>query len=418
MVITSDMTLRPETYLFPAGLTIAADNITLDGQGAVLTGWNQSGRGLTIQNCNHVTIKNLRLRDYYHGIYARNCQHLTLENCQISHTGEIPANSDFLDVWRTADNAYGGGIFLWQVSQSRIHHNDLQHQMNGLLAYECEQLDVQHNMANYCSGFGFHLFATSHSTFSHNYADFCCRYHPRGERQGHLGADAAGFLIVHSSSHNTFYRNNARLGGDGFFLAGLAPGGRPVPCNHNLFEENDGSYSPNIAFEATFSAGNIYRGNIANHCNYGFWLGFSRDNHLENNQIWGNRQAGIAVENGIHMVVQGNSLQYNGHGLLLWSKYIPKFAEAVPDNDTSRDWLIRHNTIVHNDKGIRIAANQDHGIYPFLAGENSMPLPCDHIIQENKFSQNRVAIELHRAANTTIEENRVEANLLGDLLES
>lgn len=417
MVITHDVRLQPGSYQLPTGLSISASNITLDGQGAVLIGRDRTGRGLTIQDCSHVTIKNLRLRDYYHGIYVRNCQHLTLLNCHVTGTAEVPPNGDFLDIWRPADNAYGGGIFLWQVSHCQIHHNDLQHQMNGLLTYDCSYLDVQHNLANYCSGFGFHLFNTSHSTFGHNHADFCCRYHARGERRGHMGADAAGFLIVHGSSYNTFRRNHARLGGDGFFLAGLTPAGQHVPCNHNVFEENDGSYSPNIAFEATFSAHNTYRHNVANYCNYGFWLGFSRDNRLENNQICGNRKAGIAVENGIHMTVQNNDLQHNGHGILLWSKYVPEFARAVPDNDTSRDWLIRDNYIVHNDKGIRIAANQDHGIRPFSSGANAIPLPRDHIIQSNQIRQNRVGIELCEAVSTTITQNMMQDNVVGDTLE-
>ena len=401
----------------PNGLSITADNLTLDGQGATLNGRNRTGRGLTIENCRQVTIKNLRLQDYYHGIYVKNCQQVTIENCQVSQTGEVGANTTFLNIWKTAEDAYGGGIFLWQVSDSVIHHNDLQHQMNGLLTYHCDNLDVSHNVANYCSGFGFHLFDTSHSSFSDNYADFCCRYQPRGAGRGHMGADAAGFLIIHGSSHNTFFRNNARLGGDGFFLAGLSPSGQHLPCNHNLFEENDGSYSPNIAFEATFSGHNIYRRNIANYCNYGFWLGFSRDNQMEGNQIIGNRQAGIAVENGIDMVATNNRFQRNGHGILLWSKHVPKFTRSVPDNDTSRNWRIHNNQIVHNDKGIRIAGNQDHGIRQLSADFEPTPLPQNHIIENNVIAQNRVGIELQNAVDTTISDNAMQANLVSDTLE-
>ena len=176
----------------------------------------------------------------------------------------------FLDIWLPADKAYGGGILLWEVSNSRLTENDLSHQMNGLLTYNCRDLTVIGNLANYCSGFGFHLYNTCDSLFEDNYADFCCRYEPRGERYGHIGADAAGFLIVYSSCRNVFRSNYARLGGDGFFLAGLTPDFKPVGCDDNLFESNDGSFSPNIAFEATFSRGNRYLNNFANHCNYGY----------------------------------------------------------------------------------------------------------------------------------------------------
>src|SRR5690606_4799284 len=112
-------------------------------------------------------------------------------------------------------------------------------------------------------GFGFHLYETCDSRFQNNVADYCCRYEPRGERKGHMGADAAAFLLVYGSSRNLFKHNFARLSGDGFFLAGLPPDAdQPVGCDFNEFEENDASFSPNIAFEATFSRRNVYRGNI------------------------------------------------------------------------------------------------------------------------------------------------------------
>jgi nitrous oxidase accessory protein NosD len=223
-----------------------------------------------------------------------------------------------------------------------------------------------------------------------------------------MGADAAGFLIVYNSCGNTFRRNNARLGGDGFFLAGLAPKGERAGCNDNIFEENDGSYSPNIAFEATFSRGNIYRHNKANDCNYGFWLGFSRDFVLAENQVWRNRQAGIAVENGFNMVAQGNDFRFNRHGVLLWSKHVALFARAVPENDTSRDWLIEENTFVHNDKAIRIAANQDHGIRPLPSVTPSTIQPHSHIIRRNEIRDGRLGIELENVDDTVVEDNRID----------
>jgi parallel beta-helix repeat protein len=416
MQISRDTVLQPGAYLLPQGLTIAADDVTLDGRGAVLVGANQSGRGVTLSGRKNVTLKNLRMQGYYHGLYAHQCQNLTIQNCQFTGTAEVLPNTIFLDIWKTADDAYGGGIFLWEVNLSRVLHNDLQHQMNGLLTYQCRDLEVDGNVANYCSGFGFHLYETSHSVFTNNYADFCCRYHPRGEG-GHMGADAAGFLIVYGSRRNTFRHNFARLGGDGFFLAGLTPQGEHRGCDENLFEHNDGSYSPNIAFEATFSRGNRYRANKANSCNYGFWLGFSREFELTDNQIWRNRQAGIAVENGIEMTVRGNDFQHNGHGLLLWSKHIDWFARTVPENDTSRNWLVEGNKFIHNDKAIRIAADQDHGIRPLPFGTPPTPKPHNHTIRRNEIRDNRMGIELKQVTETILEKNENRGNAEADILE-
>jgi parallel beta-helix repeat protein len=422
MVITEDTILEPGVYYLPGGISIAADNLTLDGNGALLVGSRREGLGLTVLSRSGVTIKNLHLAEYYHGIYARGCRGLTIVNCQATGTAEIPANTIFLDIWLPLDKAYGGGIFLAETEDSRVFENDLSHQMNGLLSYHNRRLEVRSNLANYCSGWGFHLYDTSNSLYEDNSADYCCRWEPRDPRRGHMGADAAGFLILYKSSNNIFRRNLARLGGDGFFLAGLTPDFEIAGSNDNLFEENDGSWSPNIAFEATFSSGNVYRNNFANHCNYGFWLGFSSGGVVENNQMINNVRAGIATENGYNFQVRGNTFQDSDHGVLLWSKHIPDFDRVYPQNDTSYNWQIEGNTFTHNNKAVRIAANQDHGIRPYQVPEgeslSSWRRPHDHILRNNLFKDNRIGIEALNADRTVAEGNTFEHNVEADQVEA
>jgi parallel beta-helix repeat protein len=287
--------------------------------------------------------------------------------------------------------------------------------MNGILSYQCKRLKITNNLANYCSGFGFHLFETSDSTFTNNYADYCCRYY-LSDGGSHLGADAAGFLIVHGSSNNVFKQNYARLGGDGFFLAGLTPDGIDVGCNNNLFEENDASYSPNNAFEGVFSKGNIYKRNKANHSNYGFWLGFSSDCTLKDNQIYDNRQAGIAVENGIRFEVSNNDIQNNNYGILVWTRSY-EFLKTVPDmNVTSSDWLIQRNKLIQNKKAIRIAANQNHGIRS-LDVEKASILPNNHVIRNNEIRENNIGIELEQVQDIQRHENIMD-NLIANEIQN
>jgi parallel beta-helix repeat protein len=412
--ISRDTQLEPQVYMLPEGLTIDSDNVVLDGRGATILGLEQRGQGISVSGRKNVLLKNLRVMNYYHGISIRNSSAIEIGNCSITATAEIPSNTLFLDVWKPATEAYGGAIFLEQVTSAKIHDNDLQHQMNGVLSYQCRGLEVTNNLASYCSGFGFHLFETSDSIYADNYADYCCRYYLSGSRS-HLGADAAGFLIIFKSRNNVFRQNFARLGGDGFFLAGLTPDGIDVGCNNNLFEDNDASYSPNNAFEGVFSRGNIYQGNKASHSNYGFWLGFSSDCTLKDNQIHHNRQAGIAVENGVDFKVLGNDLQNNQHGILIWTRSYD-FLKAVPAiNLTSRDWLIERNRLIQNRKAIRIAANQNHGVRR-LDGELSSVTPHHHVIQNNEIRNNTIGIELEKAEDTEMDENILE-NLVANLQE-
>jgi parallel beta-helix repeat protein len=194
------------------------------------------------------------------------------------------------------------------------------------------------------------------------------------------------------------------LGGDGFFLAGLTPDGVDVGCNNNLFEENDASHSPNNAFEGVFSKSNSYRRNKANHSNYGFWLGFSGDCTLQDNQIHNNRQAGIAVENGVNFTVQNNDIQNNNHGILIWTRLYDFLKEIPGINPTSSNWLIEGNRLIQNRKGVRIAANQNHGIR-LLDGEKSTLSPYNHTIQRNEIRGNIVGVELEQVKGTYINQN-------------
>jgi parallel beta-helix repeat protein len=162
-----------------------------------------------------------------------------------------------------------------------------------------------------------------------------------------------------------------------------------------------------------FSKGNIYRGNKASHSNYGFWLGFSSDCVIRDNQIHNNRQAGIAVENGIHFEVLENDIQNNAHGILLWTRFY-EFLKNVPEiNATSRDWLIERNKLIRNRKAIRIAANQNHGVSP-LDTEKSPLLPTDHKIQNNEIQENNIGIELENVRDTQMSANNLH-NLMTDV---
>ncbi len=426
LVLRQSATLRPGMYFVPGGITVAENGVELNGNGAVLIGTGESGFGVRIEGRDGVAVRNLRLAQFRHAILSRDCRRLRLENNHVRQTAETRANTVFLDIWLPAERAYGGAILLERVSDSDICGNDVQHQMCGLLAYACRGLRVRGNNASYSSGFGVYLHETSDSLFEENWADYCCRYEPRdagGVRVGaggvgHMGADAAGFVIVHNSCNNVFRRNFARLGGDGFFLAGRTPDGRDVGCNDNLFEENDGSLSPNIAFEGTFSARNIYRNNWADRCNYGFWLGFSRDCVLEGNRMLHNRQAGVAVENGAHFTLRNNSFQQNHTaGVLVWSKYVAEWHAALPDRRTAHDWLIEQNRFCGNGVAIALRADRDHGMRPMPAEACGRPelRPCDHVIRGNDIQENRIGVHLLGTDRVVIEQNTLHGNVEADI---
>lgn len=421
LVITDSVRLEPGCYALTEGIIIEGNGIVVEASGVAIFGKDKSGVGVLLDGCLNVTISGLTLRSFYHGIKATHCKELTISNCDISDTHEIPPNTIFLDIWKSVDEAYGGAILLGDCNAIIIANNTLQHQQNGLLAYNCQKIEVHNNQCNYNSGAGIFLNSTTDSTFSENSCDYCCRFEPRkGDlHHGHQGADAAGFVAVMGSSGNKFIRNTARMSGDGFFFAGFGPTQIKAGCDNNLFLENDASWSPNIGFEATFCSGNSFVSNKARFCNYGFWCGFSTETTITENVIQSNREAGIAVENGTHFTIQNNSFQKNGHGVLLWNHPLEPLQFAWPDRDTSKFWTIENNRFEQNEIGVRIAANQSHGTRPIEMNEFAAIQPCpnNHTIRKNQFLNSGIAIQLCDTVDNTIENNRFENSIVRDIEE-
>src|SRR5262249_7397866 len=150
--INQDTQLEPQVYILPEGITIDSDNVTLDGRGATIMGTDKTtGQGINVSGRKNILIKNLHVINYYHGVSIKQSTGIAISDCTITGTAEIQSNTLFLDIWKPAVDSYGGEIFLEQVTNAKIHDNDLQHQMNGLLSYQCKRLDVANNIANYCS---------------------------------------------------------------------------------------------------------------------------------------------------------------------------------------------------------------------------------------------------------------------------
>ncbi len=426
MKITRDTTLRPGVYFLPNGIEVGADNITLDGNGALLIGDDFKGQGVRVNQRIGVTLRNLRVERYYHGIWVNAGANIRVAYCHVTRTHELPAPDVFLDVWLGRAEAYGGGIFLSGVIDSFVLDNDVQHQQSGIMLYGCNRVEIVRNNASHNSGYGILLFESSENSVEDNIADYCSRIfasNPTSDKY-HNGADAAALVLMCSSSKNIVRKNKLRSSGDGVFLGGFHKDQIKVPCNDNLFEENDGSNSPNIAFEATFSQRNVFRNNRADNCNYGFWLGYSSETTVESNSIKGNREAGVAIEHGHHNVIAGNTFERNGVGVELWVNAPDKrgaelFTQYYPESLHSHETRIEGNTFVRNETALHAWTERPlAAVEPSLRSgspvvQDATPrIRCHHFtVKDNTFKNNRVGVQFERVRDSAISGNTFAANL-------
>lgn len=210
---------------------------------------------------------------------------------------------------------------------------------------------IRGNEASHCGNVGIYLLASCDNEVLGNAAEHCIRY---TDRFWCDTADSAGIMLEHGSNRNRIIGNNLRYSGDGFFIRAQ----NCEPSNDNLVSDNDGSHSPNNAFEAGFSSGNVFERNVANHSNYGFWLGYSSRTTVRGNEMRSNRFDGIAIEHGRNNRIESNLIAHNRNGIRLWSGPVLAGHELP---DASPNYAITGNTI-EESRDCAISASPDHRI--------------------------------------------------------
>ena len=351
MVITSDVKFKPGTYILPQGITIAASDITVDGNGAVLVGqespvmdeygegYINGGVGVTLNGFDNVTIKNLSAKNYNIGLFARDAKNLEI------------SNNDFSDNFTNPDHGWGngnryGGILLQNVSNSVVKNNNANHVWNALMLVFSDKNKVYNNDFGICSNVCLYMWGSSFNEIEDNIFNWGIRCDP-GETHAR---DSTSSLFEEKTYYNYIARNDFSHGGDGIFIRPLDTS----PPMGNYFEENDVSWANNNGIES-WAPGNTYVGNICNYSSYGIWLGGSDFTNLVGNiamynggvsggmenapESFGN--AGIAVVNGVssHFLALGNqSSDNNGPGLAIHN------ASQFPYH-----WVISGNTLTGNN---------------------------------------------------------------------
>ena len=418
MVITEDIRLEPGVYCLPDGLSFGGDDITLDGNGAHLVGSDHQGIGIQIDGLQNLTVKNLQISGYRFGIEGQNCQHLTIKHCRVFDTALPSHRHDENPCWVTLEKLTGSAILFAGVRDGQVTNNDLQHQANGLCAYSCQGLTVEGNNASHNIKFGYYLFDTTGSQFHRNIADHCSLNIEKSASTGIDEVRSAGFALINNTSNNHFTQNSARFCDIGFLILGISPDHDLLSCMDNRFEQNESEFCSASAFYDSFNQRNVFTGNIAGQSGYGFLARYVDHVEFRENKIIGNHRAGIAAGNSIHCEGRYNTIQDNPAAVLLWSEPNTAHVQVLPDNDTSKFWVLESNTIHRNGTGIRIAANPDVGqISPNKIPNNATQVlkPHDHEIYQNVISENRVGIQTVNAERTMIKDNQFELNLKGDI---
>lgn len=371
LIVRESTRFKPGKYLVrdvdgDGVIQIGADNITLDFKGVELWGGAKnamdkfSGVGISLVGHKNVTIRNASIHGFRLNIRVKDAAGIQILDSNVSFPRGPVINDDgeIKNLWlnlrdKNAWRQYGAGIWIETSRQCRVERCRGNGSANGLLLVDTDDTAVYHNDFSFNSSWGIGLFESDRNEVFWNAIDFVGR-----PWDGSVGADAAALVVVSGCDKNWFIGNSLTHSGDGFFLT------NPKPSEDNVIAFNDGSYSPHNAFEATFSKRNYFVKNLANNSHYAFWLGYSSNNLVLENEIVHNGN-GVAIEHAVGSIIVGNlMLDTGGPAVNLWGG-----RKGFP----SQDSVITGNTIRNARTALRLA-NSDRVTFQENQVENA-PVP-------------------------------------------
>jgi parallel beta-helix repeat protein len=381
IVVTNNFVLAPGTNALR--LIVHASHVTIDGQGSTLQGQGQTndlksmesaGIAILIEGASDVTVKNLRVRGFATGLLLRDCQAVSVSTCDFSDNYNNPAHG-----W--GELPPRGGIFCERARYCVIRENQANRVWNALRMVDSDDNLVEKNDFSHCSNTAISLWHSSNNRFLENNLSYGIRI-DRAAGEVHA-RDSTGVLIETGSDNNYWFRNDVTYGGDGIFIRPL---NRWVSTG-NVFVENDTSYANNNCVES-WSPGNTFVRNIANHGSYGFWLGGS-----DHTILIGNEAAYNGLTNGNHNAPEPGF----GHGGIV--------IVGGPSSHTLLD-----GNYVHANNGAGIAFRGD-------AGSQGRAWKTEHwVIQRNRIVSNRFGIWGRWGDAITLAGNQLTDNWRGNYL--
>ncbi|MFH2000537.1 MAG: NosD domain-containing protein [Planctomycetota bacterium] len=159
MVVTENATFDPGTCLLPNCVSIGADGITLDMNGAELIGsFNETGPGTYGVTCigrDSVTIRNGVINGYYYGMRIESGSFIEIWACDLSGNWVDPDSLAAPAPWLNINVNpnlndtvnLGGGLFMKGVAEAVVSGNTMNNEENGIDLFNVTGSLIDHNTA-------------------------------------------------------------------------------------------------------------------------------------------------------------------------------------------------------------------------------------------------------------------------------
>jgi len=306
----------------PSGQSIIAierDSIVFDGVGCTLQG-TENGNGIYLYGRTNVTIKNIHIKNFWHGIYLDSSSHNSLSGNNIT-------------------NNRVGIAFVYSSSNNSVSGNNITANTdNGIwLGSSSNNSITGNNITN--NGLGIGLGSSPNNSVSGNNI---------------TGNNEHGIYLSYSSA-TSVAENDIINNYNGIFLY--------YSSNTSVSGNNITNNDYGISLDG--SSNNSVQGNSITNNDQGinFWQDCS-NNTIFGNNITANNGIGIDLEYSSHNTISGNNLINNSFAIDLWysshctlsGNYIAEnYGDCCMRSYRSENNTIEQNTIVNNLGGLKPA---------------------------------------------------------------
>ena len=339
-------------------IVVERDNIEVDGAGYILQG-SGSGYGMILARTSNVTVNNVEIREFYHGVYLYESFCIKIVGNNItknSDHGVLGFDSFNNTIWRNNIIDNDDGIVFFNFSNTEISENNITDSWgNGLRLKAISASSIfGNNITNNKGGISLQGGCFNNSICGNN-----------------IEENGTGIRCRDQSSNNTITRNNiATHTYDGIGL---------YDSPHNTVFENNMTENW-VGIRSDHSSHNIISRNIITDGNYPIWLDECSGGIICGNNITGN-YFGIYVDSSSNNTISGNSISE--------SSYVGIYVDSSSNNTIS---------------GNSISENNWYGIYLYESSSNT--------ISGNNIANNFVGISLRFSSNNCIHHNNFVDNSL------
>ncbi len=351
------------------GVIIAASSGTrIDLTGVVLESGDSVpglfvGVGVASTNVDGVSILGGTVRGYRFGLKLEGGRghRITGVNASGSRAqtlrsvGAVTDSTDRLDpVQPEVFQSYGAGIQLTGTIAAVVTGVTALGAQNGIALVEARESYVADNDVSNNSGWGIHLYRSSHNIIARNAVDHTQRC------AASAACGAAAILVREGSDSNTISDNDLTESSIGFVITGQSPFARPSVGN--LIYRNNASKAHGSGFVGAFGWAATFLENRADSSGYGFRLDHLNGSVLRGNTVIGARSAAILAEHGRDNTIEGNVLVDAKVGILVAA---PRSGKAKSSGYRIDDNVVggtEQGIVLHSTTGSRVRGNLFDGV--------------------------------------------------------